>query len=176
MVSHETLSQSPGQFSPDAPSFANNDFSMHPPSEPPAYSQGPKWYDRILDVLLGDDESAAKNRLALICSNCKLVNGQAPPGIKNLEDLGKWRCSGCGTMNGVESEAKRVVKEMQEKAKVEDGEGGEKVGRATEEDTEGVEFEDSGQATTAREPEDDTGVTKRVTRSANKEETLEALE
>lgn len=50
-----------------------------------------------------------KNRIALICSQCRLVNGQAPPGAKRLEDVGKWRCGGCGTMNGEESEAKKLV-------------------------------------------------------------------
>lgn len=67
-----------------------------------------------MDVLLGEDETSPKNRLALICKNCRLVNGQAPPGVKTLEDVGRWRCSGCGTMNGEESEVKRLVKEMKQ--------------------------------------------------------------
>ena len=49
-----------------------------------------------MDVLLGEDETLPRARLALICSNCRLVNGQAPPGVKRLEDVGKWRCGGCG--------------------------------------------------------------------------------
>ena len=53
-------------------------------------------------MLLGEDEMHPKNRLALICENCRLVNGQAPPGAKTLEAVGKWRCSNCGTMNGVD--------------------------------------------------------------------------
>ena len=65
-------------------------------------SSGSGWYDRLMDVLLGEDEMHPKNRLALICQNCRLVNGQAPPGAKTLEAVGKWRCSGCGTMNGVD--------------------------------------------------------------------------
>jgi endoplasmic reticulum junction formation protein lunapark len=72
------------------------------------------WYDRVLDLLLGEDETAAKNRMVLICPNCRLVNGQAPPGTKALAELGKWRCFGCGTMNGEEDEAAKAVKEMQE--------------------------------------------------------------
>ena len=149
---------------------------MPAPSAPPAYSQGSQWYDRILDVLLGDDETAAKNRFALICSYCKLVNGQAPPGSKSLEDIGKWRCSGCGHMNGVESEAKKVVKEIQEKASVEENEDWEKVAKADDKDTKEVEIQVSGHKTTAREADDDSGVSKRVTRSAKKEGALEALE
>jgi hypothetical protein len=60
------------------------------------------WYDRILDALLGEDETQPKNRVVLICHGCRLVNGQAPPGVRTLEDLGRWRCSGCGAWNGEE--------------------------------------------------------------------------
>lgn len=176
MMSHQALQQSPSAFSPDAPGFAPNAFTQPPPSAPPAYHQGHQWYDRILDVLLGEDETAAKNRIALICSNCKLVNGQAPPSIKNLEDLGKWRCSGCGTMNGLESPAKKAVKEMVEKAKADDNEEWEKDATGNEEDIKDVDIEDSTQTTTAREAEDGSNVSRRVTRSANKDETLESLE
>lgn len=65
-----------------------------------------------MDVLLGEDETLPKNRMALICKHCRLVNGQAPPGIKRPEDLGKWRCSGCGGWNGEENEGERLVAEM----------------------------------------------------------------
>ena len=68
-----------------------------------------------MDVLLGEDESSPKNRLALICKNCRLVNGQAPPGIKQLEDVGRWQCYGCGTMNGEESEEQKLVAQMKER-------------------------------------------------------------
>ncbi|KAH8689960.1 hypothetical protein BGW36DRAFT_350974 [Talaromyces proteolyticus] len=88
----------------DQPGFAPNAFPA-----PPQYNDGPKWYDRFMDVLLGEDETLPKNRLVLICQNCRLVNGQAPPGIKNLEELGQWRCGGCGAWNGEESEAKKVL-------------------------------------------------------------------
>ncbi|KAF2644951.1 hypothetical protein P280DRAFT_466202 [Massarina eburnea CBS 473.64] len=60
------------------------------------------WYDRILDALLGEDETQPKNRLALICSECRLVNGQAPPGTHSIEDVGRWRCGGCHIWNGKE--------------------------------------------------------------------------
>ena len=98
----------------DSPGFAPNAFSSVPQYE----QQGTevRWYDRLMDVLLGEDESNPKNRLALICKQCRLVNGQAPPGIKQLEDVGKWKCSGCGTMNGEESEAKRLVHEIQKQS------------------------------------------------------------
>lgn len=60
------------------------------------------WYDRILDALLGEDETQPKNRLALVCSECRLVNGQAPPGARTLEDVGRWRCGECHAWNGIE--------------------------------------------------------------------------
>lgn len=107
----------------DAPGeeFAPNAFAAPQglPQGPPAMrpapqyaTEGPKWYDRILDVVLGEDETQAKNRIALICAKCRLVNGQAPPGARTLEDIGKWRCSSCGTMNGEESEEQKVLQHI----------------------------------------------------------------
>lgn len=72
------------------------------------------WYDRVFDVLLGEDETAPKNRIVLICGACRLVNGQAPPGAKTLADVGQWRCMACGAMNGEvkEDEGQRIVREV----------------------------------------------------------------
>lgn len=113
----ETFDRMPPPPRPDA-EFAPNAFPM-PPSRPPTirqqstqYDEGPKWYDRILDVVLGEDETQAKNRIALICSNCRLVNGQAPPGARTLEDVGKWKCSECQAWNGAESEAQKMLKQI----------------------------------------------------------------
>lgn len=53
-------------------------------------------------MLLGEDETLPHNRLALICQTCRLVNGQAAPGVKTLEEVGRWRCGGCGAWNGPE--------------------------------------------------------------------------
>ncbi|RAH78989.1 hypothetical protein BO86DRAFT_391441 [Aspergillus japonicus CBS 114.51] len=89
----------------DEPGFAPNAFS----STPPQYIESSHWYDRLLDVLLGEDETQPKNRMVLICATCRLVNGQAPPGVKSLEELGRWRCGSCGAWNGEESEAKKVL-------------------------------------------------------------------
>ncbi|PWY93976.1 hypothetical protein BO94DRAFT_509992 [Aspergillus sclerotioniger CBS 115572] len=88
----------------EEPGFAPNAFSSSP-----QYVEHSQWYDRLLDVLLGEDETQPKNRIVLICSTCRLVNGQAPPGVKTLEELGRWRCGSCGAWNGVESEAKKVL-------------------------------------------------------------------
>lgn len=99
--------------------FAPNAFPM--PSRPPTMRQPssqyatdrPKWYDRILDVVLGEDETQAKNRIALICQSCRLVNGQAPPGARTLEDVGRWRCSSCQAWNGIESVEKKMLKQIE---------------------------------------------------------------
>lgn len=85
-----------------------------------------------MDVLLGEDETLPKNRLALICKHCRLVNGQAPPGIKDLEEVGKWKCGGCGGWNGEENEARKIVKEMQEEKKADEAEGWREVSKGDE--------------------------------------------
>ena len=63
---------------------------------------------------MGEDESLPGKRLALICQNCRLVNGQAPPSARQLSDVGKWKCYSCGSMNGEEDEVKQIVKSLRE--------------------------------------------------------------
>lgn len=112
-------SSPPAPSSPDAPSaeFAPNAFTsaeltrQYTASTAATFTQS-HWYDRILDALLGEDETQPKNRLALICSECRLVNGQAPPGTRNLEDVGRWRCSGCNAWNGKEKVKEDAVAEL----------------------------------------------------------------
>ncbi|KAL8862351.1 MAG: hypothetical protein Q9178_001360 [Gyalolechia marmorata] len=94
--------------------FAPNAFPSNPQYAQPG--EGPKWYDRLMDLVLGEDETLPRNRLALICHQCRLVNGQAPPGVQTLEAVGKWRCSGCNTMNGVENEGAKLLKEIKKQA------------------------------------------------------------
>lgn len=85
---------------------------------PGSYSQydmnsgPPRWYDRIMDLMLGEDEMAPKNRIVLICQKCRLVNGQAPPGTKSLSEMGAWKCMSCGTLNGEMDEGKRIIREV----------------------------------------------------------------
>ncbi|KAK2868029.1 hypothetical protein FQN49_003225 [Arthroderma sp. PD_2] len=85
----------------DEPGFHPSAFSTPQHIEP----RQPQWYDRILDVLLGEDETLPKNRLALICVHCRLVNGQAAPGTRTMEEVGRWRCVGCGGWNGENKKA-----------------------------------------------------------------------
>ncbi|KAK1990457.1 hypothetical protein LX36DRAFT_664187 [Colletotrichum falcatum] len=101
--------------------FAPNAYA-HLPPPPPTQSQhfaqgdgvagSSHWYDRIMDLLLGEDETASKNRIVLICKSCRLVNGQAPPGTKALSELGTWKCMGCGAANGEMDEGRRIMQEV----------------------------------------------------------------
>ncbi|KAL9638032.1 MAG: hypothetical protein Q9164_001826 [Protoblastenia rupestris] len=129
------ISHSPPSWQrPTSPQEPSADFAPNAFSAPPQYAQpneGPRWYDRIMDVLLGEDESLPGKRLALICSNCRLVNGQAPPGVKRMEDVGKWRCAGCGTMNGEENEVQKLVAGIKHRAS--DEKSGQKEENVTEE-------------------------------------------
>jgi len=124
---------------PTNESFAPNAF----PSQPaPASAPASAWYDRILDVVLGEDETSSKNRFALICAapSCRLVNGQAPPGARSLEDVGRWRCKGCGEMNGVESEVGKVLQQAEKKREVS---GSSEVQRKPEMEERAVKTEDT---------------------------------
>ena len=133
-LSAAALMDSPATVTPDEPGFAPNAFSTPPQQARPAYEQPSKWYDRILDVLLGEDETLAKNRTVLICSNCRLVNGQAPPGVKSLEEVGRWKCGGCGAWNGLESKAANVLKEVRQQVRDEQIEGRGSIGKSHEEE------------------------------------------
>ncbi|SCO87298.1 uncharacterized protein FRV6_11425 [Fusarium oxysporum] len=125
----------PNPMEPSAEFAPNAEFTEPPPPppivpgtpQPPpmptgyaSYQTGPPeshWYDRIFDVLLGEDETAPKNRIVLICKSCRLVNGQAPPGTKTLSEVGQWRCMSCGALNGEIDEGKRIMNEVLDAAK-----------------------------------------------------------
>lgn len=94
--------------------FAPNAFLDHQSRHPqaPQHDAPPSWYDKIMDLLLGEDEAAAKNRIVLICRSCRQVNGQAPPGTRSLAELGIWKCMACGASNGEVNEGKRLIKEV----------------------------------------------------------------
>ncbi|KAF2799575.1 hypothetical protein K505DRAFT_370886 [Melanomma pulvis-pyrius CBS 109.77] len=102
---------SPGaEFAPNA--FGPADLTRQYSSSTAATFVQSHWYDRILDALLGEDETQPKNRLALICGECRLVNGQAPPGTRTIEDVGRWRCGGCSAWNGKENVKEDVVADL----------------------------------------------------------------
>lgn len=100
------------EFAPNAFTAPLRPAAFRQPSTTQYATEGPKWYDRILDIVLGEDETHSKNRIALICQSCRLVNGQAPPGTLTLEEVGRWRCSACQAWNGVEREEKRIMKQV----------------------------------------------------------------
>ena len=117
----QSLPQQQPQREPQA-DFAPNAFTAPTPRDQPAYaSSGPRWYDRILDIVLGDDETLPKNRIVLLCRKCRLVNGQAPPGTRSLEELGSWRCKECHALNGQDSEAKAMIREIAGESTVTEG-------------------------------------------------------
>ena len=122
-LSAPVIMDSPATATPDEPGFAPNAFPNPPQQAAPAYEQPSNWYDRILDVLLGEDETLAKNRIVLVCSDCRLVNGQAPPGVKSLEEVGRWKCGGCAAWNGVESKAADLLKEVRQQMQEEQTQG-----------------------------------------------------
>lgn len=99
------------EFAPNA--FGPVDVTKQYSSAPATSFTQSHWYDRILDALLGEDETQPKNRLALICSECRLVNGQAPPGARTIEAIGKWRCGGCKAWNGKERPHEEVANLVQ---------------------------------------------------------------
>lgn len=105
---------------PSSPQAETAEFAPNAFSAVPQYAQsskGSRWFDRLMDVILGEDESLPSNRIALICKQCRLVNGQAPPGAKRLEEVGRWRCAECGTMNGEETEMKIILAGLKEEPK-----------------------------------------------------------
>ncbi|KAF2964232.1 hypothetical protein GQX73_g9342 [Xylaria multiplex] len=67
---------------------------------PPTYNQyephpgPPRWYDRILDLIAG------------------LLTVKRPPGVKNVAELGAWKCMGCGTTNGEIDEGKKIMQQV----------------------------------------------------------------
>ena len=118
------------------------------------YIEQPHWYDRLLDVLLGEDETQPRNRMVMICSGCRLVNGQAPPGIKTPEELGRWRCGSCGAWNGVESETTKILSSLRQDTGQAEG-SWEPVSKA-EADTQSSEGMDEGVIVASSEDEQGT--------------------
>lgn len=150
----------------DEPGFAPNAFSEPPPPRA-AHDHAPHWYDRILDVMLGEDENLAKNRIVLLCQSCRQVNGQAPPGIKTLEDLGKWRCQNCGAWNGTQAEATRMIQEATASKELPpipaEDDGAHESSPPAE-----IHSIEENEGSTGRAEEKEESVTKRVTRSSGK--------
>lgn len=131
-----------------------------------------------MDALLGEDETQAKNRFALICSECRLVNGQAPPGARSLEDIGRWRCGGCHAWNGIEKAEEvavaKLVQGWEQERKARDRElsgtdgGIDSDNRETEDDVGMIGGDEASGADIAEELMDETPIRERTTRSKSK--------
>jgi hypothetical protein len=128
----------PATFTPqpqNIPSFHPSAFSPPPsPTLAPQQHHSKTFLDRVLDLIVGEDENAADHRYALICRHCRAHNGLAPPGERG-EDVG-YLCGRCGGWNGPEpNKPKKNSKSNEEKdnaekvAKVEDKVAEENNGR-----------------------------------------------
>jgi endoplasmic reticulum junction formation protein lunapark len=82
------------------PQFHPSAFSPPPSPILPVQQQPKTFLDRVLDLLVGEDENAADRRYALICRHCRAHNGLAPPG-ERAEEVG-YLCGRCGGWNGPE--------------------------------------------------------------------------
>lgn len=99
------------------PELAQSTTSGHPPSGlspssvlplQPFVLYTPRWYDRILDILVGEDEQSPKNRQALICANCFNHNGLAQYGESAQTVV--YICPRCGFKNGLDAKHKHEIK------------------------------------------------------------------
>jgi Predicted integral membrane zinc-ribbon metal-binding protein len=82
------------------PAFHPSAFSPPPSPTIPAQQHSKTFFDRVLDLLVGEDENAADHRYALICRHCRAHNGLAPPGERG--DSVGYLCGRCGGWNGPE--------------------------------------------------------------------------
>ncbi|ANB13663.1 hypothetical protein AWJ20_4605 [Sugiyamaella lignohabitans] len=82
------------------------------PTRPPYTPYEPKWYDRILDLLVGEDEQSPNSRYALICQNCRMHNGLCQFGEK--PQFVVYYCPHCGMQNGEEEHPEDDPKESKE--------------------------------------------------------------
>ncbi|GAM88093.1 hypothetical protein ANO11243_061240 [Dothideomycetidae sp. 11243] len=159
--SSPVLAPSPtAEFAPNAFSSSTAPEQVHPLIQP-------RWYDRVLDAILGEDETQPRNRIALICRVCRLVNGQAPPGTRDLKDVGVWRCMACHATNGVQTPAEKALSEAvkeEKKAAAAAAEEEEEEEREQVEESE-VVHEDEAQSTEEMESDTTSKATGRATRA-----------
>jgi hypothetical protein len=84
----------------NVPAFHPSAFSPPPSPTLAPQHQSKTFFDRVLDLLVGEDENAADHRYALICRHCRAHNGLAPPGERG-DEVG-YLCGRCGGWNGPE--------------------------------------------------------------------------
>lgn len=86
----------------NVPSPAANPYVLPPEkSQIPPTKYEPTWQDRLLDLLMGENENSPNNRMALICAQCRNHNGLASYGEIASEVV--YICPHCGFLNGSKS-------------------------------------------------------------------------
>ena len=86
-------------------SNADENGALPPLQQPVVEPYRPGVFDRLLDLLVGEDENGPSKRTALICKFCRAHNGLAPRdelgnGVENI----RYLCPRCGNWNGKEPE------------------------------------------------------------------------
>ena len=101
----------PSTFTPPPPLQPQNIPQFHPsafsPPPSPVLTDQPHsktFLERVLDLVVGEDENAADHRYALICRHCRTHNGLAPPGERG-DEVG-YLCGRCGGWNGPDPKQK----------------------------------------------------------------------
>jgi endoplasmic reticulum junction formation protein lunapark len=108
-ISPSAFASAPPPQPQNIPQFHPSAFS--PPPSPTLVDQphSKTFLDRVLDLLVGEDENAADHRYALICRHCRAHNGLAPPGERG-DEVG-YLCGRCGGWNGPDPKQKPPNKE-----------------------------------------------------------------
>ncbi|KAK9316391.1 hypothetical protein V1522DRAFT_396054 [Lipomyces starkeyi] len=101
-------------------------YSMQSVLQPP---ESPRWYDRILDLMVGEDETDPRNRYALICFRCGTHNGLAAPG--QTPDNVRYSCPVCGEWNPEQAPSTTT--------------GGDEASKSIEEQSESISKNDDGE-------------------------------
>lgn len=86
---------------PQVPVSESEPYQTPAPPAPPAQ---PTWMDRVMDMVLGENEQSPNNRYALICGRCHHHNGLATYG--QVPEQVVYVCPFCGFVNG-QSEPRR---------------------------------------------------------------------
>ncbi len=72
---------------------------------PQIAQRAPTFLDRVLELIIGEDETSPAHRYALICQKCFSHNGLAPAGTNDVDAARiKYACPCCGFVNGVDKE------------------------------------------------------------------------
>lgn len=88
--------EKPAEFLP--PAVHDSQARPETPFPLPTAPSHPTWMDRIMDIVLGENEQSPNNRYALICGRCHHHNGLATYG--QVPEQVVYVCPFCGFLNG----------------------------------------------------------------------------